>query len=90
MNGSSSTSTAAEFTTFYSTGGRNTTRLFHQADESDDVYITATWVLTGLTVGNSYNLYPQMRSSTTTNSIYAGGSYPGAILRGYYLPTTGV
>ena len=90
LNGSSSTSTAAEFTTFYSTGGRNTTRLFHQADESDDVYITATWVLTGLTVGNSYNLYPQMRSSTTTNSIYAGGSYPGAILRGYYLPTTGV
>ena len=90
LNGSSSTSTSAEFSTFYSTGGRDTTRLIHQADESDDVYLTMTWYLTGLTVGNSYNLYPQMRSSSTTNSIYAGGSYPPCILRGYYLPTTGV
>lgn len=90
LAGSSSTTSGAEFNTFYSTGGRNTERLIHQADESDDVNLTMTWVLTGLTIGNSYNLYPQMRSSSTTNSIYAGGSYPGAILRGYYLPSTGV
>ena len=88
LNGSSSTSSLSEFTTLYSTGGRDTTRVIHQADESDDVNLTMTWVLTGLTIGNSYNLYPQMRSSTTTNSIYAGGSYPPCILRGYYLPTS--
>ena len=88
LAGSSSTTSGAEFNTFYSTGGRNTERLIHQADESDDVNLTMTWVLTGLTIGNSYNLYPQMRSSSTTNSIYAGGSYPGAVLRGYYLPTS--
>lgn len=90
LNGSSSTLSSAEFTTFYSTSGRSTTRVIHQADESDDVNLTMTWYLTGLTIGNSYNLYPQMRSSTTTNSIYAGGSYPPCILRGYYLPSTGI
>ena len=91
LNGSSSTSSTAEFTTFYSTGGRDTTRTIHQADESDDVYLTMTWVLTGLTIGNTYNLYPQMRSSSSSsNFIRAGGSNAPAILRGYYLPTTGV
>ena len=91
LNGSSSTSSTAEFTTFYSTGGRQTARTLHQADESDDVYLTMTWVLTGLTIGNTYNLYPQMRStSSSSNFIRAGGSNAPAILRGYYLPTTGV
>ena len=91
LNGSSSTSSTAEFSTFYSTGGRNTTRTLHQADESDDVYLTMTWYLTGLTIGNTYNLYPQMRSSSSSsNFIRAGGSNAPAILRGYYLPTTGV
>ena len=90
LNGSSSTSSTAEFTTFYSTGGRDTTRTLHQADESDDVYLTMTWVLTGLTIGNSYNLYPQMRSTSSSgNFIRAGGSNAPAILRGYYLPTSG-
>ena len=90
LNGSSSTSSTAEFTTFYSTGGRDTTRTLHQADESDDVYLTMTWVLTGLTIGNSYNLYPQMRSTSSSgNFIRAGGSNAPAILRGYYLPATG-
>ena len=90
LNGSSSTSSTAEFTTFYSTGGRDTTRTIHQADESDDVYLTMTWVLTGLTIGNSYNLYPQMRSTSSSgNFIRAGGSNAPAILRGYYLPATG-
>ena len=90
LNGSSSTSSTAEFTTFYSTGGRDTTRNIHQADESDDVYLTMTWVLTGLTVGNTYNLYPQMRStSSSSNFIRAGGSNAPAILRGYYLPPSG-
>ena len=90
LNGSSSTSSTAEFTTFYSTGGRDTTRTIHQADESDDVYLTMTWVLTGLTVGNTYNLYPQMRStSSSSNFIRAGGSNAPAILRGYYLPPSG-
>tara|TARA_R100000805_G_C3605835_1_gene106264 strand:+ start:21 stop:1157 length:1137 start_codon:yes stop_codon:yes gene_type:complete len=91
LNGSSSTSSTAEFTTFYSTGGRQTARTFHQADESDDVNLNITWVLTGLTIGNTYNLYPQMRStSSSSNFIRAGGTSPPAILRGYYLPTTGV
>ena len=90
LNGSSSTLSTAEFTTFYSTGGRDTTRTIHQADESDDVYLTMTWVLTGLTIGNSYNLYPQMRSTSSSgNFIRAGGSNAPAILRGYYLPTSG-
>ena len=91
LNGSSSTSSTDEFTTFYSTGGRDTTRTLHQADESDDVYLTMTWYLTGLTIGNSYNLYPQMRStSSSSNFIRAGGSNAPAILRGYYLPSVGV
>jgi len=91
LNGSSSTLSSAEFTTFYSTGGRNTTRTLHQADESDDVYLTMTWYLTGLTIGNTYNLYPQMRStSSSSNFIRAGGSNAPAILRGYYLPSAGV
>ena len=90
LAGSSATTSGAEFTTFYSTGGRATERIFHQADESDDVYLSISWLLTGLTLGNTYNLYPQMRSSSTSNSIYAGGSYPSAILRGYYLPSAGI
>ena len=90
LAGSSSTTSGAEFTSFYSTGGRATERIFHQADESDDVYLSISWFLTGLTIGNTYNLYPQMRSSSTSNSIYAGSIYPSAILRGYYLPSTGI
>jgi len=90
LAGNNKTSSADEFTNVYSTGGRNTERIIHQADESDDVNLTQTWLLTGLTIGNSYNLYPQMRSSSTSNSIYAGGSYPACVLRGYYLPSTGV
>jgi len=89
LAGSGSTTTAGEFNTFYSTGGRNTERIIHQADESDDVNLTQTWILTGLTIGNNYSLYPQMRSSSSSsNFIRAGGTSPAAILRGYYLPTT--
>ena len=42
-----------------------------------------------LTNGEGYlnkECYPIPSASSSTNSIYAGGSYPGAILRGYYLP----
>ena len=72
----------------YGTGTRSTARQIHYSDETDKQPVRQTWYLQGLTVGTSYTINPMAKTSSTLNYIYAGGSYPAAILRGYYLPTT--
>lgn len=68
------------------TGTRSTARTIQYTDETDKVPVRQTWYLQGLTVGTSYTINPMARTSSTLNYIYAGGAYPAAILRGYYLP----
>jgi hypothetical protein len=70
------------------TGTRSTARTIQYTDETDKVPVRQTWYLQGLTVGTSYTINPMAMTSSTTNYIYAGGDYPAAILRGYYLQTT--
>ena len=70
------------------TGTRSTARTIQYTDETDKVPVRQTWYLQGLTVGTSYTINPMAKTSSTTNYIYAGGDYPAAILRGYYLQTT--
>ena len=72
------------------TGTRNTEREVHRADETDRQGIRQTWFIQGLTVGNTYTFQPQVKTSATTNFIASGGSYPACILRGYYLPPSGI
>ena len=72
----------------YGTGTRNTERFVNYTDETDRNPVRQTWYLQGLTIGTSYTINPAAKTSATTNSIYAGGSYPACILRGYYLPTS--
>ena len=74
----------------YGTGTRNTARLIQYTDETDKVPVRQTWYLSGLTIGTSYTVNPMAKTSSTLNYIYAGGSYPASILRGYYLPSAGV
>jgi len=69
------------------TGTRSTTRTTFYTDETDKAQVIQTWYLTGLTIGNTYTINPMASTSATTNYIYAGGSYPACILRGYYLPS---
>ena len=64
---------------------RSTTRNIHYSDETDKQPISQTWYLQGLSVGTSYTINPMARTSSTLNYIYAGGSYPACILRGYYI-----
>jgi hypothetical protein len=70
------------------TGTRSTARTIQYTDETDKVPVRQTWYLQGLTVGTSYTINPMAKTSSITNYIYAGGDYPAAILRGYYLQTT--
>ena len=63
------------------TGTRNTERLIHYADETDDQLMNHTWYLQGLSVGTTYTINPYTRTSSTYNYIYAGGSYPACILK---------
>jgi hypothetical protein len=72
------------------TGTRITARTIQYTDETDKVPVRQTWFLQGLTVGTSYTINPMAKTSSTLNYIYAGGDYPASILRGYYLPETGV
>ena len=69
------------------TGTRSTARISLYTDETDKAQVIQTWYLSGLTIGTSYTINPMARTSGTTNYIYAGGSYPACILRGYYLPS---
>lgn len=72
----------------YGTGTRSTARTIQYTDETDKVPVRQTWYLQGLTVGTSYTINPMAKTSSTLNYIYAGGTFPAAILRGYYLQTT--
>ena len=67
------------------TGTRNTTRNVHYADETDKQPVMVTWKLEGLTIGNTYNLAPQVKTSGTFNYAVAGGYYLPTILRAYKL-----
>ena len=60
----------------YGTGTAVTPRLVHYRDESDGQYQTMSWLLSGLTPGNTYIVNPSARTNTTSNYIYAGGRYP--------------
>ena len=64
---------------------RSTDRTIIYTDETDKLPIIQTWYLQGLTVGTSYTINPMAKTSSTLNYIYAGGSYPACILRGYYI-----
>jgi hypothetical protein len=64
---------------------RNTDRTINNTDETDKLPVRQTWYLEGLSVGTSYTINPMAKTSATLNYIYAGGSYPACILRGYYL-----
>jgi len=72
------------------TGTIQTAREVHRADETDRQIVHQTWSITGLTIGSTYTFNPQARTSSTTNYLAAGGSYPDAFFRGYYLPATGI
>ena len=69
------------------TGTIQTAREVHRADETDRQIVHQTWSITGLTIGSTYTFNPQARTSATTNYLAAGGSYPDAFFRGYYLPS---
>jgi hypothetical protein len=71
----------------YGTGTRDTARNIHFSDETDKQLEVVEWYLQGLTVGSSYTINPMAKTSSTLNYIYAGGSYPASILKGYYLPS---
>ena len=65
----------------YGTGTRPTERLVHYRDETDSDYVSMSWVLTGLTPGNTYIVNPGAKTNLTSNYIYAGGSFPCCVLR---------
>ena len=69
------------------TGTIQTAREVHRADETDRQIVHQTWSITGLTIGNTYTFNPQAKTSATSNFLAAGGSYPDAFFRGYYLPS---
>ena len=69
------------------TGTIQTAREVHRADETDRQIVHQTWSITGLTIGSTYTFNPQARTSATSNFLAAGGSYPDAFFRGYYLPS---
>ena len=69
------------------TGTIQTAREVHRADETDRQIVHQTWSITGLTIGSTYTFNPQARTSSTTNYLAAGGNYPDAFFRGYYLPS---
>ena len=65
----------------YGTGTRPTERLVHYKDETDGDYMTMSWVLTGLTPGNTYIVNPSAKTNLTSNYIYAGGTWPAVVFR---------
>ena len=69
------------------TGTIQTAREVHRADETDRQIVHQTWSITGLTLGSTYTFNPQARTSATSNFLAAGGNYPSAFFRGYYLPS---
>ena len=69
------------------TGTIQTAREVHRADETDRQIVHQTWSITGLTIGSTYTFNPQARTSATSNFLAAGGNYPSAFCRGYYLPS---
>ena len=73
----------------YGTGTRATNRNIHFSDETDKQLEVVEWYLQGLTKGTTYTVNPMAKTSSTLNYIYAGGSYPASILKGYYLPEAG-
>lgn len=61
----------------------------HQTDESDDVIINTSWVLTGLTAGTSYTYYIAAKSSANSNhTFYWGNTRQPFIIRAVTLPST--
>ena len=74
----------------YGTGTRSTARNIHYCDETDKQLENVEWYLQGLTIGSTYTINPMAKTSSTLNYIYAGGSYPACILKGYYLPSAGI
>ena len=65
----------------YGTGTRPTERLVHYRDETDSDYVSMSWVLTGLTPGNTYIVNPGAKTNLTSNYVYAGGSFPACVFR---------
>ena len=63
------------------TGTRVTERLVHYKDETDGDYVTMSWVLTGLTPGNTYIVNPSVKTNLTSNYVYAGGGFPACVFR---------
>ena len=67
----------------YGTGTTPTERQVHYKDETDYDYVVMSWILTGLTPGNTYIVNPSAKTNSTTNYIIAGGGvytrYPACI-----------
>ena len=63
------------------TSTRTTERTIHYSDETDKQPINFTWVLTGLSAGTTYKVNPQAKTNSTTNYLYAGGSYAPNIIK---------
>ena len=67
----------------YGTGTQPTERQVHYKDETDGDYVVMSWILTGLTPGNTYIVNPSVKTSSTSNYIRAGGNiytrYPACI-----------
>ena len=61
----------------------------HQTDESDDVIINTSWVLTGLSAGSTYTYYIAAKSSANSNhTFYWGNTRQPFIIRAVTLPST--
>ena len=67
----------------YGTGTTPTERQVHYKDETDYDYVVMSWILTGLTPGNTYIVNPSVKTNSTSNYIIAGGGiytrYPACI-----------
>jgi hypothetical protein len=75
-----------EFTKYYNTGGQHTERVFSAPYYTHKEVIHKTWTLTGLVIGQTYNIYPQMKGSGSSIAIQSGGTIADCILRAFYLP----
>jgi hypothetical protein len=77
-------------TTSYTPLGTTYEQLVSTADRSDDGVIHHSWVVTGLTAGNTYNYWLAAEATTGTTRLYWGGTatsnYPDFIMKVTALP----
>ena len=63
-------------------------KIIHTADRFDDLNLSCSFLLTGLTPGNSYTYYLLFKSNRTEIKIKYGGEYPAFVMKASVLPGT--